>query len=221
MRAVGGQGRIVEGDLGMEEIPARGHEGKGLEAAGGEGGRRCGVARVHGEIDPVRDRGSMEATSAEEEQQAQQDELNGYIAAADIVITTAQVPGRRPPLLVTADAVKKMQPGSVIVDVAASPLGGNVEVSRPGETVVTDEKITVIGAGTLPAEMPAASSAMYARNITALLKHLVRDGALTIDLDDEIQAGVIVAHGGKVVHAATAALLDPADTTAAPSGGAK
>lgn len=156
-----------------------------------------------------------------EEQQAQQDELNGYIAAADIVITTAQVPGRRPPLLVTADAVKKMQPGSVIVDVAASPLGGNVEVSRPGETVVTDEKITVIGAGTLPAEMPAASSAMYARNITALLKHLVRDGALTIDLDDEIQAGVIVAHGGKVVHAATAALLDPADTTAAPSGGAK
>src|SRR5207245_7676050 len=75
------------------------------------------------------------------EQKAQQDELNGHIAAQDVVITTAQVPGRRPPLLVTAAAVGAMKAGSVIVDMAASALGGNVELSRPGETLVTDNGV--------------------------------------------------------------------------------
>jgi H+-translocating NAD(P) transhydrogenase subunit alpha len=110
--------------------------------------------------------------------------------------------------MVTAEAVSRMRPGSVIVDMAASPLGGNVEVSRPDETVVTENGVTVIGAGNLASLMPTSASNTYARNITALLTHLVKDGAVAIDLDDEIQAGVVITHGGDVVQPATKALLE-------------
>jgi NAD(P) transhydrogenase subunit alpha len=140
----------------------------------------------------------------EEERQSQQDELAGHIARHDVVITTAQVPGRRPPVLVNADALKSMTPGSVIVDMGASPLGGNVEGSQAGETVVTENGVTIIGAGNLPSTMPAAASAMYARNVSALLLYLVKDGSLTVDLDDELQRGVVITHEGRVVHPALA-----------------
>jgi NAD(P) transhydrogenase subunit alpha len=143
-----------------------------------------------------------------EEQQAQQKELSDHISRHDIVITTAQVPGRRPPVLVTAEAVKAMAPGSVIVDIAASELGGNCELSEAGRTVVTDNGVTIVGASNLPASMPVAASNAYSRNISALLTHLVADGAVVIDLDDEIQAGVVITHDGAVVHAATAARLE-------------
>jgi H+-translocating NAD(P) transhydrogenase subunit alpha len=155
--------------------------------------------------------GYARALSAEE-QAAQQAELTDHIVKHDIVITTAQVPGRRPPLMVTADAVARMKAGSVIVDMAASDLGGNVEVSKPDETFVTDNGVTVIGAGTLASQMATSASNTYARNISALLLHLVADGALAIDQlraeEDEIAAGVVITHGGAVVQAATAALLD-------------
>ncbi|MDQ1655843.1 MAG: H+-translocating transhydrogenase subunit alpha, partial [Cryptosporangiaceae bacterium] len=139
-----------------------------------------------------------------EEQQAQQKELSDHIARHDIVITTAQVPGRRPPLLVTAEAVKAMAPGSVIVDIAASELGGNCELSEPGRTIVTGNGVTIVGASNLPAAMPIAASNAYSRNISALLMHIVHEGHIAIDLDDEIQAGVVVTHRGEVVHAAPA-----------------
>ncbi len=146
-----------------------------------------------------------------EEQAAQQAELTDHIVKHDVVITTAQVPGRRPPLMVTAEAVKRMRAGSVIVDMAASELGGNVEVSRPAATTVTDNGVTVIGAGNLPSLMATSASNTYARNISALLLHLLGDGKLRIDEllaeGDEIAAGVLITHGGKVVQAATAALL--------------
>jgi NAD(P) transhydrogenase subunit alpha len=145
-----------------------------------------------------------------EERQAQQDELAAHIARQDVVITTAQVPGRRPPLLVTEDAIKAMSPGSVIVDMGASALGGNVAGSQPGETVVTGNGITIIGADNLPATVPAAASNAYSRNITALLLHLTKDGSLAIDTSDEIQAGVVVAHDGQVVHPGVTGLLQPA-----------
>jgi proton-translocating NAD(P)+ transhydrogenase subunit alpha len=148
-----------------------------------------------------------------EEQRAQQDELNAHIARHDVVITTAQVPGRRPPLLVTGQAIKDMRPGSVIVDLASGPLGGNVELSEPDETVVTEGGVTIIGAGNLPTTVPTAASAAYARNVTALLTYLVHDGQLAIDPADEIQAGVVVTHAGKVVHPAVAELLKPATAT--------
>ena len=159
-----------------------------------------------------------------DEQKAQQDELNGHIAAQDVVITTAQVPGRRPPRLVTADAVRAMKPGSVLVDMAASALGGNVELSKPGETIVTDNGVTIIAPDNLPATMPAGASAFYARNIGSLLLHFVKDGALNVDLSDEIQSGTVITHGGEVVQAATKKLLEPEAAAgapaAAPAGGA-
>jgi NAD(P) transhydrogenase subunit alpha len=145
-----------------------------------------------------------------EEQKAQQDELNGHIAAMDVVITTAQVPGRRPPLLVTAAAVAGMRSGSVIVDMAASALGGNVELSRPGETVVTENGVSIIAPDNLPATMPAGASAFYARNIFELVRHFVKDGALALDFGDEITAATVIAHGGAVVQEATRKLLEPA-----------
>ena len=142
-----------------------------------------------------------------EERQVQQDELAGHIARHDVVITTAQVPGRRPPLLVTEDAIKAMTAGSVIVDMGASALGGNVSGSRPGETVVTGNGITIIGADNLPASMPTAASNAYSRNISTLLAYLTADGALAIDTSDEIQAGVVITHDGRVVQEGVAALL--------------
>jgi NAD(P) transhydrogenase subunit alpha len=162
-----------------------------------------------------------------EERQAQQDELVGHIARHDVVITTAQVPGRRPPLLVTEDAIKAMTAGSVIVDMGASALGGNASGSRPGETVVTGNGITIIGADNLPASMPTAASAAYSRNISTLLEYMTADGALAIDTSDEIQAGVVITHDGRVVHEGVAALAggrpEPAESESAesePEGGA-
>ncbi len=145
-----------------------------------------------------------------EEQAAQQAELNGHIATMDVVITTAQVPGRRPPLLVTAAAVAGMKSGSVIVDMAASALGGNVEQSKAGETTITDNGVTIIAPDNLPATMPAGASAFYARNISALLLNFVKDGALNLDFEEEITAATVITHGGQVVQAATKKLLEPA-----------
>ena len=159
-------------------------------------------------VEPGAGEGGYARALTDEEQAAQAAELAEHIAKHDVVITTAQVPGRRPPLMVTADTVKSMRAGSVIVDMAASDLGGNVEISRPGETIVTNNGVTVIGAGNLPAAMPTSASAAYARNISTLLVHLLSDGQLAIDLDDEIQHGVVITHGGSVVHQATAKLLE-------------
>jgi NAD(P) transhydrogenase subunit alpha len=154
-----------------------------------------------------------------EEQAAQQQELNEHIASMDVVITTAQVPGRRPPLLVTKDAVNGMKPGSVIVDMAASALGGNVELSKAGETIVTDNGITIIAPDNLPATMPSGSSAFYARNISALLLGMVKDGALNLDFEDEVTKSTVITNGGEIVQEATKKLLEPAPA-AAPGGAA-
>jgi NAD(P) transhydrogenase subunit alpha len=143
-----------------------------------------------------------------DERAAQQGELSAHIAKQDIVITTAQVPGRKPPVLVTAEAVSHMRAGSIIVDMAASELGGNVEGSLPGETVVTTNGVTIIGATNLASAMPTSASQTYARNISALLRHLSgEDAVVHIDLTDEIQQGVVITHGGEVVHPATAAAI--------------
>ncbi|HET9896209.1 MAG TPA: Re/Si-specific NAD(P)(+) transhydrogenase subunit alpha [Streptosporangiaceae bacterium] len=154
------------------------------------------------------------------ERAAQQAELADHIARHDVVITTAQVPGRRPPVLVTDAALKAMSTGSVIVDMGASALGGNVEGSVPGDTVVTDNGVTIVGAENLPSTMAAASSMMYARNISSLLTYMIKDGAFTVDLDDELVAGVVVAHGGKVIHPALVGQPAAPDDATVPSEGA-
>jgi NAD(P) transhydrogenase subunit alpha len=144
-----------------------------------------------------------------EERAAQQAELNEVIGGMDVVITTAQVPGRKPPVLVTADAVAKMKPGSVIVDMAASALGGNCELSKAGQTVVTDGLVTIISPENLPASMPIGASAFYARNISALLLQLLKDGALNLDPADEIAGPVTITSGGEIRSEAVKKLLNP------------
>ena len=158
-------------------------------------------------VGPAAGEGGYARALTEDERQAQQAELTGHIARHDVIITTAQVPGRRPPLLVTEDAIKAMAAGSVIVDMGASPLGGNVAGSVPDIEVVTENGVTVIGAGGLAATVPTAASSAFARNVSSLLLHLTADGELAIDLTDEIAAGVVITHDGAVVQAATAALL--------------
>jgi H+-translocating NAD(P) transhydrogenase subunit alpha len=144
-----------------------------------------------------------------EERAAQQAELNEVIGGMDVVITTAQVPGRKPPVLVTADAVAKMQPGSVIVDMAASALGGNCELSKVGETVVAPNGVTIIAPENLPASMPAGASAFYARNISALLLNFVKDGALVFDMEEEVTKSTVITHDGAVVAEPVQKLLQP------------
>jgi NAD(P) transhydrogenase subunit alpha len=175
------------------------------------------------ELASVRDAagdGGYARALTDEERAAQQAELAGHIARHDVVITTAQVPGRKPPLLVTEDALKAMTAGAVVVDMGSGPLGGNVAGSVPGETIVTGNGVTVIGAGNLAASVPAASSAFLARNIATLLLYMVKDGALAIDPGDEIQAGVVITHEGAVIHPATAALLAESTPGAGSPGGA-
>jgi NAD(P) transhydrogenase subunit alpha len=152
-----------------------------------------------------------------EEQVAQQSELDGHIASHDIVITTAQVPGHRPPRLVGAEAVARMRAGSVIVDMAASALGGNVELSQPGATIVTANGVTIVAPANLPAQVATGASMAYSHNIVRLLLGMVREGRVVIDLDDEIQAAVVITHERRVVNAATDALLTaPATQVATP-----
>jgi NAD(P) transhydrogenase subunit alpha len=145
-----------------------------------------------------------------DERAAQQQELNSHIAGMDVVITTAQVPGRRPPLLVTADTVRGMKPGSVIVDMAASALGGNVELSKPDERVVTDNGVTILAPSNLPATMAGGASQFYARNLANFVGHFLKHGALTFDFADEITAATVITHEGKVVQEPTRKLLEPA-----------
>ncbi len=155
-------------------------------------------------VGPAGGEGGYARALTDAERAAQQSELADHIARHDVVITTAQVPGRRPPLLVTSEALKSMAPGSVLVDMGASTLGGNVEGSAPGETIVADNGITIIGADNLPSTMAAAASAMYARNISSLLLYMVKDGQFTVDLADELVSAVVIAHDGQVVHPALA-----------------
>jgi NAD(P) transhydrogenase subunit alpha len=144
-----------------------------------------------------------------EERAAQQAELNGVIAGQDVVITTAQVPGRKPPVLVTADAVRAMKPGSVIVDMAASALGGNCELSVAGETVVTENGVTIASPENLPASMPSSASQFYARNISKLLLNMVKDGNLNLDFGEEVTKATVITHDGEVVSESVAKLLNP------------
>jgi NAD(P) transhydrogenase subunit alpha len=145
---------------------------------------------------------------AADEAETQRRALAAALPRFDVVITTAQVPGKRPPLLVPAEALTAMRPGSVVVDLAAGPHGGNVAGSVPEKRTVTPEGVTVIGAGRLPSTMPQAASTAYARNLVALLAALMPKGSVALDLGDEIQAAVVVTHGGKVVHRRVRELID-------------
>ena len=136
--------------------------------------------------------GGYARTLTAEETAAQQTELAEQIRRFDVVITTAQVPGGVPPVLVTAETLASMAPGSVVVDLAAGPNGGNVVGSVPEQRIVTPGGVTVIGAGNLPAQMAAGASAAYARNISALLTSIIVDGEIKLDPSDEVVAAILV-----------------------------
>src|SRR5690606_34874491 len=139
------------------------------------------------------DAGGYARQLTDDEAKTQQRELSEAIARFDIVITTAKVPGRKPPLLVTAETVAAMKRGSVLVDLGASDRGGNVAGSQEGQTVVTKDGVAVIGAGNLPATMAAAASDAYARNVAAVLGAVMIDGALAIDASDDVIGALMVA----------------------------
>lgn len=133
------------------------------------------------------------------EQQARQQELMvEAIGRVDVVITTALVPGRRAPILVTEDAVRRMKPGSVVVDLAGEA-GGNCECSVPGESVVRHD-VKILAPLNVPSSMAEHASQLYARNIEALLGLMVRDGELALDFEDEVIAGACVTRAGEIVH---------------------
>jgi H+-translocating NAD(P) transhydrogenase subunit alpha len=133
------------------------------------------------------------------EQQAHQQELMAEaIGKADVVITTALVPGRRAPILVTEDAVMRMKPGSVVVDLAGEA-GGNCELSEPGQTVIR-HLVKITAPLNLPSTLAEHASQLYARNVEALLELMVKDGKLALDFEDEVIAGACITRGGEIVH---------------------
>jgi NAD(P) transhydrogenase subunit alpha len=135
----------------------------------------------------------------------QREQMAAVMREQDVIITTAAVPGKKAPTLVTREMVHAMRPGSVIVDLAAER-GGNCEVTRAGETVV-ERGVMVIGPANIPATVPFHASQMYARNIATFLKNMVKDGQLNIDLADEITRDTLVTRGGEVVNPRVLALL--------------
>jgi proton-translocating NAD(P)+ transhydrogenase subunit alpha len=127
---------------------------------------------------------------SEDEQRRQQEELEARVGDFDVVITTALIPGRPAPKLIPRSAIESMQPGSVIVDLAAEA-GGNAELTQPDEEVV-HEGVTILGPTNLPSSMPYHASQLYARNVSALVEHLAPEGELRLDFEDEITAGACV-----------------------------
>jgi len=153
------------------------------------------------------DKGGYAKAQGEEFYKRQRELMAEVVARNDVCITTAAIPGRKSPLLVIEDAVKRMAPGSVIVDMA-SERGGNCELTKHGETIVAHD-VTILGPDNLPSTVPYHASQMYSKNISSLLLHLVEDGALKFDTEDEITAGTLLCRDGAVVHERVKGLLAP------------
>lgn len=152
------------------------------------------------------DAGGYAKAQSEEFYRRQQEQLAVHIRAADAIITTAAIPGRRAPILVTRAMMAGMRPGSVLVDIAAET-GGNCEATVAGQTVVHDG-VRVVGPVNLPASLPFHASQLYSRNIVSFLEHLTKDGKLELKLEDEITAQTLVCRGGEVVHSRVKQLLN-------------
>ncbi len=133
-----------------------------------------------------------------EQKQKQQELVESVVAESDVVITTAAIPGRKAPVLVTEAMVAKMQPRSIIVDMAAER-GGNCELTEEGQ-IVEKHGVTIVGSANLPGELAHDASAMYANNVVKLLNEMLDDGRLKLDMDNEVIAGVVVCKDGEVVH---------------------
>jgi NAD(P) transhydrogenase subunit alpha len=164
-----------------------------------------GATFIELELESQQGEGGYAREQSEEFLRKQRDLIGEHVARSDVVITTAAIPGRRAPLLVTGDMVKGMRPGSVIVDLA-SESGGNVELTQPGKDVEVSG-VTIIGTRNVPSTMPLATSQLFARNVANLLLHLVKDGAINLDFEDEITKGGCVTHAGEIVNERAKQLL--------------
>jgi NAD(P) transhydrogenase subunit alpha len=151
--------------------------------------------------------GGYARVMTDDERTAQQDELAAALSDFDVIITTAKVPGRTPPELVSAATLATLRPGSVCIDLGSSPLGGNVAGSVEGATNVTAGGVTIVGAGELAAELPGSASQMYARNVVAVLESLAPDGVIVVDQTDAVHQGIVVGHAGQVTNAAMRGVL--------------
>ena len=151
------------------------------------------------------DAGGYARELSEEARRKGQELVHSAVQEMDFVITTAAIPGRTAPRLIDAAMVRDMRPGTVIVDLAAET-GGNCELTRPGETVV-ENGVTIVGPLNLPSSMPTHASQMYARNMLNFINHIVKDGEIVIDPEDEITKGCLITRDGEVVHEATAAAM--------------
>ena len=167
--------------------------------------KSLGAAFVELDLETQEGEGGYAREQSEEFLRRQRELIGKEVAAADVVITTAAIPGRKAPVLVTAEMVHQMTLGSVIVDLAAES-GGNCELSRPGENV-EEGGVTIIGVRNLPSSMPLHASFLYSRNIAEFLTVVLKEGEFSPDFDDEIVAGTCVTHGGEVRHAPTRDLL--------------
>ncbi|MHB1738243.1 MAG: Rossmann-fold NAD(P)-binding domain-containing protein, partial [Actinomycetes bacterium] len=191
-------------------------EASAVRTSSAEEVRSMGAAFVNVDLEVLEAAGGYAREMGEDRARRQRELLAPYVAAADAVITTASVPGREAPLLVTTEMVEGMRPGSVVVDLAAET-GGNCELSRPGRTI-RHGQVSVWGGADVPSQMPVHASFLYARNVANLLALMVREGRLDPDLGDEVLAGAAVTHRGQVVHPATRALLDPGPDPAGEAG---
>ena len=150
------------------------------------------------ETDTAEDAGGYAKELGEDFYKKQREMMLSVVAASDVVITTAAIPGKKAPILVTTEMVRGMHPGSVVVDLAAER-GGNCELTKAGEIVV-EGGVKIIGPLNIPTTIPFHASQMYAKNIATFLLHLVDEGNLKIDTEDEITEGTLITHGGKVVN---------------------
>jgi NAD(P) transhydrogenase subunit alpha len=144
------------------------------------------------------DKGGYAKAMGEEFYRRQRQLLGDVLAEQNAVITTAAIPGRKAPILITAEMAARMAPGSMIVDIAAER-GGNCELTRPGQTV-DHNGVAILGPVNLPSEIPYHASQMYAKNILTFLKYLIKDGRISLDREDEIVRETLVTHAGEVVH---------------------
>jgi H+-translocating NAD(P) transhydrogenase subunit alpha len=187
-----------------------------VRSAAAEEIRSMGAVAIELELETLEGSGGYAREMTEDRAQRQRELLAPYIAAADALITTAAVPGRRAPLLVTADMVEQMRPGSVVVDLAAET-GGNVEGAKPGK-VLRIGNAQVWGGANVPGQMPGPASRLYAQNIVNLVTLMTRDGAYAPDFDDEIVTGSCVTHQGVVRHEPTRTALEGPLETAEEGG---
>ena len=178
-----------------------------VRAAAGEQVKSLGAKFLEVDLGGIEteDKGGYARELSEEALNRGRDLIAKTAKTADVIITTAQVPGRRSPLLVRRDAVENMKAGSIIVDLAGAG-GGNCEVTQPGKTIQHGE-VTIFAPLNMPATIPVHASQLYSRNMTQFLKLLLAKGQLNLDMNDEIIAGACVAHKGEIVNKRVASAL--------------